>query len=204
MPTIPQAVKVFSVETGENEAFVRQVARDLTIHDELPRSAGKRLEQIDEVGLSKLLLAVFTDIRGSRITDAAERAVRYYKLRRDGDPNGLMFGDFLASAFRTIGDDGFRKVVITDQIVVPFDTLRIEIITSYPAIEVSVVRDLGEERPAFDGSFNFAEDQRTANYWPSFKPRRSTTIPGYLLFLIVHALRRLGDRDAFAPSGEGE
>jgi hypothetical protein len=204
MPTIPQAVKVFSVEAGESEAFVRQVARDLVIHGELPRSAGKRLEQIDEFGLSKLVLAVFTDHRGSRITDAAARAAQYYKLRWNGEPDGLMFGDFLAMAFRTIGDDGFRKVVITDQIVVPFDVLRIQIITSYPAIEVSVVADLGEERPAFDGSINFAEDPQTAAYWPSLKPRRSTTIPGYLLFQIVHALRRIGDRDDTAPSDDGE
>jgi hypothetical protein len=203
MPTIPQAVKVFSVETDESEAFVRQIARDLTIHDELPRSAGKRFEQIDEVGLSKLLLAVFTDHRGSRITDAAARAVRYYKLRWGGEPDGLMFGDFLAMAFRTIGDDGFRRVIINDKIAVTFDVLRIEIITSYPAIEVSVVEDLGGER-AFDNSINFAEDPQTAAYWPSIKPRRSTTIPGHLLFQIVHALRRIGDRNDTTLPDDGE
>jgi hypothetical protein len=205
MATVSQAVKVFSIEAGMSEMYVRQIARDLLNHDELPRSAGKRIEPINEVGASKLLLAVYTATPITRIADATERARQYYRLTWDGEPDGLMFGDFLALAFRTIGDDRVRRVIINDQISVPFDVLRIEIITDYPAIAVSVVEDLGGVL-AFDGSIMFTEAPETAAFWPSHRPRHSVTIPGSFLFQITQGLRRMEDRaesDAESPMGRG-
>lgn len=183
MATVAEAVKVLSVETGEPEAYVSQIARNLLNNDALPKTVGKRLSQVAPVDVSMLLLAIYT---ATKFSDASARALRYACLQWDGEPDGLAFGVFLSKALQELQTRQDRRITINDSISVSYEELRIEIITSYPLITLTSSPAIGQ--PAFEGTISFAEEPKLARFWPSNKPRRSVTIPGHVLFAVVSRL----------------
>jgi hypothetical protein len=183
MPTVAEAAKVVSIETGEPETFVSQIARSLINNRVLPKNVGKRLSEVDEVNTAMLLLAVYT---ATTFADAAGRASQYANLKMDGAEDGPPFINFLVKALTDIRNRPDHCFFVSGKVKVPYDELRIEIITSYPLVIVSSVPIFG--KPAFNGNINFADDPQLVKFWPSNKPRRSVTIPGHVLFEIVNRL----------------
>jgi hypothetical protein len=183
MATVAEAVKVLSIETGEPEPFVSQIARNLLNNGVLPKTVGKRLSEVDSVNVSILLLAIYT---ATKFSDAAARALRYAVLQWDGEPDGLPFGVFLGKALQELQTRTDRRITINDSISVSYEELRIEIVTSYPLIILTSCPAIGE--PAFEGPISFAEEPNLARFWPSNMPRRSVTIPGHVLFAVVSRL----------------
>jgi hypothetical protein len=183
MPSVADAVKALIAETDEPPALVAQVGRNLRENDLLPESVGRRVAQVDERDVAMLLLGVYT---ATKLSDASQRAMEYASLTWGGEPNGLKFGEFLTRAIKDIAARPDRRVTIIDDAALPFDELRIEIVTSYPLVGVSSVPTIG--RPSFEGTIQFAGSPRDARRWRSSKPRRSVTIPGYALANIVSRL----------------
>lgn len=181
MATVAEMVKVLVAETDEAQALVTQVARNLQNNGDLPKNVGRRVSKVSEADVSLLLLGIYT---ATKHADASQRAREYTSLTWGGEPDGLLFGDFLTGALKDIRQD--RRVRINDAIAAPFDEIRIEIVTSYPLVGVSCVPTL--VGPAFGGTVHFARTPRDARRWRSSKPRRSVTIPGYALFNIVSRL----------------
>jgi hypothetical protein len=188
MPTVAEAAKVVSVETGEPESFVSQISRSLINSEVLPKNVGKRLSQVEEQHVTMLLLATYT---ATKFADAAERAMRYSRLKQDGEDGRLTFGTFLTRALKDLQIRHDASIRVNDKVLVPYGDLRIEIVTSYPMAIISAAPHFGN--PPFHGFINFAETPHTAKYWPSNKPRRSVTIPGYVLFEMVNRLFELPD-----------
>jgi hypothetical protein len=181
MATVAEAVKVVSVETGEPEPFVSQIARNLLISGILPKNVGKRYSRVSETNLTMLLLGLYT---APKIADASQRARQYAELPLDGEHAGIGLADFLATVLSDLHTRDDRLVRIIPGVVVPYDELRIEIIATYPVVIVWRVELVGEA--SLERSItSFAETPALARYWPSPKPRRSVTIPGAALFAIV-------------------
>jgi hypothetical protein len=183
MSSVTDTIKVLSVETDVPEPYIIQIARNLLNNGVLPKSVGSRIAQVEPEHVAMLLLAIFV---ATKFADGSARAQQYAALKWGGESGNMTFGTFLARALTDLHTSRNRHIRINRDITVPYSDLRIEIVTTYPAVGISAAPHFGV--PAFEGSINFADTPMLANYWPSTKPRTAVTIPGDTLHAIVNRL----------------
>ena len=183
MATVSEAVKALSVTFGEDESFVRQVARRLIDDGQLPKSRGRDLAHVSNEDVSRLILAVLTT---DKVNRSGHNALTYWSLRFNGEPDNAAFGLFLAGAIENLRHR--KPIEINDDISLWYDRIQFEIVTSYPVAFVRCAADVLDRPKAFDGDLIFAEEGKDARFWPDMKPRKSVTVPGHALFYLGAAL----------------
>ena len=184
MTTVSQAVAILSHELGEDESFVRQIARRLIDAGILPKGKGRAVPKIDEAGVVNLLLAVLTT---DNIASAESKAATYANLVAKGESENSKFADFLGAA---LTDLRTGSMVACDDDLINYADLQFQIITTYPAVLLKNVPALPSTQK-FKGTMVFVEVGKSDRVWQTDKPIRSVTLPGQCLFQIANAMNQL-------------
>lgn len=173
MASVSEVVSILSTEMGEDESFVRQVARSLIDDNLLPKSKGRDIAQVKDSEIVMLMLAVLS---ANQVNSSTAQALKYFGLQNhDHGGEHPLLGHFITECLTSLKSNSYVEIAEGGR--VKFGNLRIEVITSYPLAFVQVLSKSGKPSEVL----TFARNHEEVAMWPSSRPRKSVTVPGHCL-----------------------
>lgn len=191
MASLSKLVAEIARITGEPVGRVRQIARNLQEHGEIPTSVGRRVARVHPEHAVSLLFGMYA---ADKIADVSSAAATYFDLpifgkhvppgfpnwaRRKIESEIVTAGQVVTQILAEAIDDEHRRLATT----------RIAICVSWPQVDIQ--DSSSEEFEAADVCF--VEAGQDYKHWHSMKPMKTVTIPGNVLTLLAAFFRNDDD-----------